>query len=118
MVNDILRHPKIEVGEFELQEDEIDIGDIIGVDRAGRARARPRAGLSLTSDVAPALPQLRGDAHRVRQILLNLLSTPVKFTSSGGAVSGAGRAQRRRRPHGLRAPTPASASRPKTWTRR
>jgi len=87
VVNDILDISKIEVGEFELQEDQVDVAEIIETSlRIVHERAE-RAGIGVTSQVAPALPVLRGDARRVRQILLNLLSNSIKFTASGGRVS-------------------------------
>jgi len=94
VVNDILDISKIEVGEFDLEDEAVDIAGLIeSTVRVVHERAA-RAGLSLTSNVAPSLPALRGDARRVRQILLNLLSNSVKFTASGGAVSvRAGRGQ-------------------------
>jgi signal transduction histidine kinase len=86
VVNDILDISKIEVGEFELQEDQVDIAETIDTTlRIVNERAN-RAGVSVSAELSGALPMLRGDARRVRQILLNLLSNSVKFTAAGGRV--------------------------------
>jgi signal transduction histidine kinase len=44
------------------------------------------AGLTLETRIDPALPVLRADSRRLRQVLLNLLSNAVKFTPSGGRI--------------------------------
>jgi signal transduction histidine kinase len=87
VVNDILDISKIEVGEFELQDDQVDIAEIVELSMRVVDERASRAGVTLKAEIAPSLPFLRGDARRVRQILLNLLSNSVKFTASGGAVS-------------------------------
>jgi len=86
VVNDILDISKIEVGEFELQEDQVDVAETIETSLRIVHERAASAGISVTADVASTLPALRGDARRVRQILLNLLSNSIKFTASGGKV--------------------------------
>jgi len=86
VVNDILDISKIEVGEFELQEDQVDVAETIETSLRIVHERAASAGITVTSDVASTLPVLRGDARRVRQILLNLLSNSIKFTASGGKV--------------------------------
>jgi len=86
VVNDILDISKIEVGEFELQEDQIDVAETIETSLRIVHERAASSGITVTSDVAPNLPVLRGDARRVRQILLNLLSNSIKFTAAGGKV--------------------------------
>jgi signal transduction histidine kinase len=86
VVNDILDISKIEVGEFELQEDQVDVAETIETSLRIVHERAASAGITVTADVASTLPALRGDARRVRQILLNLLSNSIKFTGSGGKV--------------------------------
>jgi len=86
LINDILDFTKVDAGKLELQEEELDIADVIGASLRmvdGQAKA---AGLHLAIEIEPALPVLRGDQRRVRQVLLNLLSNAVKFTPEGGEV--------------------------------
>jgi two-component system cell cycle sensor histidine kinase PleC len=87
VINDILDLSKAEAGRMTLAEDTIDVADLArGCLRLVEPRAR-ESGVVLVADIAPDLPPLRADALRLRQILLNLVSNAVKFTSAGGSVT-------------------------------
>src|SRR5690606_3759378 len=87
IINDILDITKAEAGHIELDEDVVDLAELI--ERAARLMA-PRiieGALTLETKIAPDLPFIRGDAKRLRQVLLNMLSNAVKFTGRGGTVT-------------------------------
>ena len=114
IINDILDFSKIEAGRFELESAPF---DLIRTVRGAVDLVRPIAekkGLELAYDEGDTLPpSLLGDAGRIRQILLNLLSNSIKFTETGGVrLTMAARPSRPRGRSILRSRTQASGSRP------
>jgi signal transduction histidine kinase len=87
LVNDILDLSKVDASRLTLDEDIVDLGETIAGAVSMVSLGAAEGGLALRSDVAPRLPLVRGDARRLRQILLNLLSNAVKFTPTGGTVT-------------------------------
>ena len=87
LIDEILDLSKIEAGRVELRESEVDLSVALEVClRLVRGRA-DAAGLSLEHRCSDALPEVRVDPVKLKQILLNLLSNAVKFTPRGGRVS-------------------------------
>lgn len=87
LINDVLDVSRIESGQVELRDDRVVVADLVAsalVMVGDRAR---QADLRLESELAPNLPDLRGDPLRLKQVLLNLLSNAVKFTPTGGTVT-------------------------------
>lgn len=87
VINDILDFSKIEAGRIELEIVEFDPVRIVeGACEILATQARSKE-LSLMSFIDPAMPQrLRGDPERLRQILINLTSNAIKFSSAGEIV--------------------------------
>jgi signal transduction histidine kinase len=86
LVNDTLDLSRAEVGRLDLIESEISVGQTIETCARMLSRQAEQAGIAISQSVEPALPRLRSDERRVRQIFLNLLSNAIKFTPSGGRV--------------------------------
>ena len=87
LINDILDLSKIEAGKMELRTDEFDLRDTIAsVERVMKGFAA-EAKVSITASIEPAVPRVRLDEGRLKQILFNLLSNAVKFSPHGGPVT-------------------------------
>ena len=84
VINDILDYSRIEAGRIELEQADFAPDSVLaGVVDTLRPAAAER-GLSLRATVEPEVPAwLRGDAYRLRQVLLNLVGNAVKFTWRG-----------------------------------
>lgn len=87
LISDILEFSKGEAGKLELYEEEIDVARAIEESsRIVTERAKAKH-ITLSHDIASALPLLMADKRKVRQILLNLLSNAIKFTPPHGRIT-------------------------------
>ncbi len=87
LVNDILDISRIETGRIRLTIEPLDLASLITqVVRAFQEQYREK-GLKLEWMEVPGLPQVRGDADRVTQVLNNLLANAWQYTPSGGRVT-------------------------------
>ena len=78
--------PRLVSGHMDLEEGEVDVGEIIAVSlRQVNGRAKV-AGLTLIDAVPPGLPPLWADERKLKQVVLNLLSNAVNFTPRGGEI--------------------------------
>ncbi len=87
MINDILDLAKIESGKMEVRSEDFSLRDIC---EALTGLARPiaeRKNINLECRLDEAIPLLRQDPGKLRQILYNLLSNAIKFTPEGGRVT-------------------------------
>ncbi|MEG3638152.1 ATP-binding protein [Magnetococcus sp. PR-3] len=84
LINDILDMSKIEADQLTLENTAFDLPDLLkGVIGIFRHRSQSK-GLKLVSQWDESLPTyVKGDAQRLRQVLLNLMSNAVKFTHNG-----------------------------------
>jgi signal transduction histidine kinase/DNA-binding response OmpR family regulator len=84
VINDILDYSKIEAGKIELEAIEFNLRDCAEDALKTFASRADEKGLELLCDIAPEVPELvEGDPGRLRQIILNLVSNAIKFTSQG-----------------------------------
>ena len=87
VIDDILDYSKIEAGKLELEKEPVDLrGCVEGALEIVAPRAwekKIELGCLIDEDVPAGIV---GDAARLRQVLLNLVSNAVKFTEDGEVV--------------------------------
>ncbi|WP_421656612.1 response regulator [Leptothermofonsia sp. ETS-13] len=87
LINQILDFSKLEAGEMDLEVLDFNLNTCIEEVADLLAPAAHAKGLELATLVYKNLPlQLKGDMSRLRQILTNLVSNAIKFTSVGEVV--------------------------------
>ncbi|NTV62646.1 MAG: GAF domain-containing protein [Oscillochloris sp.] len=86
LINDVLDITKIESGSVDLEWRSLHLAEALsGVmsEIQGLIGARNH---ELNITIPPGLPLVRADAHRLHQILFNLISNAVKYTPRGGKI--------------------------------
>jgi signal transduction histidine kinase len=86
LVTEVLDLEKIEAGKMEFRDEPVDVADVVERAMAATAALFETTGLELRRDIAIGLPAVRGDPHRLVQVVINLLSNAVKFTPSGSVT--------------------------------
>ena len=84
IINDVLDFSKIEANRLELECIDFDLRQVIRESVAILQVAADRKHLKISVQLSEEMPgRVRGDAVRLQQILMNLMSNAVKFSHSG-----------------------------------
>ncbi len=86
-INDFLDLARLESGRARIAYQPVDIGRLV---HEVVVLMRPQAAernLMLTDQISSNLPMVKGDAQRLKQVLINLASNAIKYNREGGQVS-------------------------------
>ncbi len=86
LINDVLDLTKIESGSVELEWRSLHLAEVLSSVIAELKDLITERGHHLTISLPPGLPLVRGDAHRLHQIVYNLLVNAVKYTPRSGQI--------------------------------
>ncbi len=84
LINNILDYSKIEANVLELESEQFDLEQLVCEALEGVLYQAKDKGLKVDFKIDSAVGEFYlGDAHRLKQILINLANNAVKFTSEG-----------------------------------
>jgi signal transduction histidine kinase len=84
LVADVLDTSRIEAGTFSYRFEEVDLDRV--VDEAVETAVLAQQEVPVVASVRGALPAIRGDRARLRQVLGNLIENAVKYSPEGAEV--------------------------------
>jgi PAS domain S-box-containing protein len=87
LIQDLLDVSRMEAGFLALERARTHPGQIIFESAEAQNALVLSASLELRLDVAPALPEIWIDRHRLLQVFENLIGNAAKFTAPGGRIS-------------------------------
>ncbi len=84
LLNDILDISKIEADKIELEQSNFDLRTVISHTINLLSLQAHEKGITLVQSIDTGVPTaLKGDASRLRQIIINLIGNAIKFTTKG-----------------------------------
>ena len=86
LINNVLDLAKIEAGKIDWHMETLAVPEIIERATAATASLFDSSGLKLKKDIAAGLPEIVGDADKMIQVVINLISNAVKFTDKGSVT--------------------------------
>ena len=87
VINDILDISKMQSGKYTLDAREVNLQEVLQYAVASFRPTAMNLGIALDGHFEPALPLVKGDPAKLRQVFGNLISNGLRFTPPGGSVS-------------------------------
>jgi PAS domain S-box-containing protein len=87
LIEDILDVSRIITGKLDIDRVAVSVPQLLDTVVSGVAPAIEAKRIVLEQHIAADLPPLEGDPKRLHQVLNNVLSNAVKFTSEGGTIA-------------------------------
>ena len=84
LISDVLDTSRIDAGTFTFRFSDVDLGELVRDSVATVELASDEVGVR--ASVQDSLPSVRGDAERLRQVLMNLLENAIKYSPEGDEV--------------------------------
>ena len=94
LIDDLLDVSRITAGKMRIEHQPVELERVIAAAIETVTPIAETKGVSLSSRVEPRI-SVHGDAHRLQQVVWNLLTNAVKFTPEGGEVAVAARMEGR-----------------------
>ncbi|MBE9535574.1 MAG: PAS domain-containing protein [Proteobacteria bacterium] len=86
VINDILDLSKIEAEQTELSLNTFNVNSLVKNSAMFFKEKMIKKNIALSNELEGELPEIKGDERRIKQVLVNLLSNAMKFTSEGGSI--------------------------------
>lgn len=86
LINDVLDIAKMEAGQLEYADEVVVPSELVERSVATSQGLFTSGSVELVKEVGPNLPTVRGDAFRLQQVLINLISNAAKFTDTGSVT--------------------------------
>jgi PAS domain S-box-containing protein len=86
LINEVLDLAKIEAGRMDLDLSTVDLGHLVRETTQqieGQVRGKP---VELRTEVPDGLDMVETDAHKLKQVLINLIGNAIKFTAEGSVT--------------------------------
>jgi signal transduction histidine kinase len=84
LIGDVLDTSRIEAGTFSFRFRDVDLGQLVRDSVATADLGTDE--VTVRADVREPLPRVRGDAERLRQVLMNLIDNAIKYSPAGDAI--------------------------------
>jgi signal transduction histidine kinase len=87
LVSDLVDLAAIESGKLRVEIGELDLAQTINEVKSRVDVVAQRKQLQFNTALPPSLPAMKGDSHRIGQVIQNLCTNAVQYTKEGGKVT-------------------------------
>ena len=87
LVSDLVDLAAIESGKLRVEIGELDLAGVINEVKSRVDVVAQRKQLQFSVNLPPALPAMKGDPHRIGQVIQNLCTNAVQYTKEGGRIA-------------------------------